>query len=475
MVKSMDALLVEQGFIFSQVDSSTLDFRNESELNVKFLKKILNESNWRHGWQGRLLTVGDTFWNETEWLTLCAVGGRGRTEMCGYFDEENSVSLEMLDLYISGLVRQLNRLGCKTIISCDGEGEHRPNIVFATVADMERAALLMAEVGLKHRVNTARKTLVILKEREEILGFASLLNGLPEKLNAISTEHLERAMFENVVEELLEIPGSSGHESIIRNHVMKKLAALTDKITVDDYGNILAEVTFGRASRETVLTILLNSHLDVVDEIEVGREILKCGSVWTSSSGILGADDRAGVGVILHTLKQLQQMEFRTPVKVKIAFAVEEEVGLCGARAVSSEFLEDVQAAFVVDRRGRGDIVTGTYGIDFCDELFGAMLALIGNLGEEDRWEPTLGGSSDTRIWAQNGIQSVNLSVGYQYEHTSREELNLDDAFATASLLKKAFLHIDLLKSALRGIRRTTQNTEERLRRNGRKSVSAAS
>ena len=475
MVKTMSALLVEQGFIFSQLDSSRLDFSNESELNVKFLKKILNESNWRHEWQGRLLKIEDTLWNETEWLTLCAVRGRGRTEMCGYFDEENSVSLEMLDLYISGLVRQLNRLGCKTIISCDGEGEHRPNIVFATVADMERAALLMAEVGLKHRVNTARKTLVILKEREEILGFASLLNGLPEKLNAISTEHIERVVFENVVEELLEIPGSSGHESIIRNHVMKKLAALTDKITVDDYGNILAEVTFGRASRETVLTILLNSHLDVVDEIEVGREILKCGSVWTSSSGILGADDRAGVGVILHTLKQLQQMEFRTPVKVKIAFAVEEEVGLCGARAVSSEFLEDVQAAFVVDRRGRGDIVTGTYGIDFCDELFGAMLALIGNLGEEDRWEPTLGGSSDTRIWAQNGIQSVNLSVGYQYEHTSREELNLDDAFATASLLKKAFLHIDLLKSALRGIRRTTQNTEERLRRNGRKSVSAAS
>ena len=101
------------------------------------------------------------------------------------------------------------------------------------------------------------------------------------------------------------------------------------------------------------------------------------------------------------------------------------------------------------------------------------MLALIGNLGEEDRWEPTLGGSSDTRIWAQNGIQSVNLSVGYQYEHTSREELNLDDAFATASLLKKAFLHIDLLKSALRGIRRTTQNTDKEILRTQRKEVRA--
>ena len=473
MVKSMDTLLLEQGFIFFQVDKSTLDFSNESELNVKFLKKILNESNWRHEWQGRLLKVEDTLWNETEWLALCAVPGRGRFEMCGYFDEENSVSLEMLDLYISGLVRQLNRLGCMTIMSCDGDGERRPNIVFATVADTERAALLMAEVGLKNRVKIARKTLVILKEREELLGFVSLLNGLSESLNSISTEHLEKAVFENIVEELLEMPGSSGHESIIRNHVMKKLAILTDEMMVDDYGNILAEVTFGSSSREPSLTIMLNGHLDVVDEIEVGREILKCGSVWTSSSGILGADDRAGVGVILHTLKQLQQMEFRTPVKVKIAFTVEEEVGLCGARAVSSEFLEDVQAAFVVDRRGRGDIVTGTYGTDFCDELFGAMLALIGNLGDdEDRWEPTLGGSSDTRIWAQQGIQSVNLSVGYQHEHTSREELNLDDAFATANLLKKVFLHLDLLKSALRGIRRETQNTDEHIRR---KAVSAAS
>ena len=469
----MSALLVDQCFIFSQVDSSTLDFHSESELNVEFLKKVLNKSNWRHEWQGRLLTVGDTFWNEKVWLTHCAVGGRGRTEMCGYFDEENSVSLEMLDLYISGLVRQLNRLGCKTIMSCDGEGERRSNIVFATENDTERAALLMAEVGLKYRVKLARKTIVILKGREELLGFASLLNELSGNLSVISTEHLERAVFEDVFEELLEIPGVSGCESVIRNHVMKKLATLTDEMTVDDYGNILGEVTFGRVSREPSLTILLNSHLDVVDEIEVGREILKRGPVWTSSSGILGADDRAGIGVILHTLKQLQRMEFRAPVKVKIAFTVEEEVGLCGAKAVSAEFLEDVQAAFVVDRKGRGDIVTGTRGIDFCDELFGAMLALIGNLGDdEDRWEPTLGGSSDTRIWAQQGIQSVNLSVGYQYEHTSREELNLDDAFATANLLKKVFLHLDLLKSALRGIRRETQNTDEHIRR---KAVSAAS
>lgn len=475
MVKSMNALLVEQGFIFSQVDSSTLDFRNESELNVDFLKKILNESNWRHEWQGRLLTVEDILWEEAEWLTRCAVGGRGRTEMCGYFDEENSVSLEMLDLYISGLVRQLNRLGCMTIMSCDGEGERRPNIQFATVPDVKKATVLLAEVGLKHRVNEIRKSITFLLDRNELLDYVSLLSGLSVSIKDISHDDLERNFFENSVEELLQIPGVSGEESIIRNHVIKKLVPLTDEISVDDYGNILAEVTIGANRVGPVFTILLNSHLDVVEEIETDREILKHGNVWTSSYGILGADDRAGIGVVLHTLKQLQTMQLHSPVKVKIAFTVEEEVGLCGAKAVSQDFLEGVQAAIVVDRKGKGDIVTGTRGIAFCDELFGSMIALIGNLGEEKRWEPTMGGRSDTLIWAQQGIQSVNLSVGYQNEHTSREELNIDDAFATAKLLKKVFLHLDLLKSALRGIRRTTQNTDERPRRSQRKTVSAAS
>ncbi len=475
MVKSMDTLLVEQGFIFSQVDSSTLDFRNESELNVKFLKKILNESNWRHGWQGRLLTVGDTLWEETEWLTRCAVGGRGRTEMCGYFDDENCVSLEMLDLYISGLVRQLNHLGCMTIMSCDGEGERKPIIQFATVTDMMKATLLLAEIGLKHRANESRKSISFPMDRTELLAYVSLLNECPESVKEIPHDELERNLFENSVEELLQIPGVSGEESVIRNHVMEKLIPLTDEISVDGYGNILAEVTIGANRMGPAFTILLNSHLDVVDEIEPDREILKHGNVWTSSYGILGADDRAGIGVVLYTLKQLQMMQLQSPVKVKIAFTVKEEVGLCGAKAVSQDFLEGVQAAIVVDRRGNGDIVTGTWGTAFCDELFGSMIALIGNLGEEKRWEPTMGGRSDTLIWAQQGIQSVNLSVGYQNEHTSEEELNIDDAFATANLLKKVFLHVDLLKSALRGIRREAQPTDERSRRSHRRRSLVAS
>ncbi|MFZ2840397.1 MAG: hypothetical protein WAZ76_19250, partial [Blautia wexlerae] len=181
----MDTLLVEQGFIFSQVESNTLDFSKESESNVEFLKKILGESDWRHGWHDRFLTVEDFDQNEAEWLALCAVPGRGRTEMCGYFDDENCVSLEMLDLYISGLVRQLNSLGCMTIMSCDGEGKRRPIILFATVPDVKKATVLLAEVGLKHRVNEVRKSITFLLDRNELLDYVSLLNELPENVKEI--------------------------------------------------------------------------------------------------------------------------------------------------------------------------------------------------------------------------------------------------------------------------------------------------
>lgn len=41
------------------------------------------------------------------------------------------------------------------------------------------------------------------------------------------------------------------------------------------------------------------------------------------------------------------------------------------------------------------------------------------------------GGSSDTRIWAEQGINSVNLSAGYNNEHTSNETLDIQANYGT--------------------------------------------
>lgn len=74
--------------------------------------------------------------------TLCCRGYRWHKSKCAVISDEdrNSVFGDV------GFVHQWfgktikNRSGCKTIMSCDGEGERRSNIVFATENDTERAA-----------------------------------------------------------------------------------------------------------------------------------------------------------------------------------------------------------------------------------------------------------------------------------------------------------------------------------------------
>ncbi|PKC52387.1 hypothetical protein RhiirA1_404982, partial [Rhizophagus irregularis] len=54
---------------------------------------------------------------------------------------------------------------------------------------------------------------------------------------------------------------------------------------------------------------------------------------------------------------------------------------------------------------------------------FAREVESIGRIMQWGRWQTVAGGSSDTRIWAEQGINSVNLSAGYNNEHTSDEFL----------------------------------------------------
>ncbi|WP_143521129.1 M28 family peptidase, partial [Pseudomonas sp. 2995-1] len=76
---------------------------------------------------------------------------------------------------------------------------------------------------------------------------------------------------------------------------------------VDHAGNILAQKTYRNGSGPT---ILLNAHMDTVEAFVDGREIIKDGNLWSSSDGILGADDRAGVAVVLEMAKRLESSTF---------------------------------------------------------------------------------------------------------------------------------------------------------------------
>lgn len=119
-------------------------------------------------------------------------------------------------------------------------------------------------------------------------------------------------------------------------------------------------------------------------------------------------------------------------------FTVEEEIGLCGARAVVPELIQEANMAFVIDRGGKHDIVVGSqWGGRFCSDEFGKRVERIARSTQSRRWACTLGGFSDTRIWSSHGIESVNLSAVYMNEHTEDETLDVRANLNTLSVVYK--------------------------------------
>jgi tripeptide aminopeptidase len=107
------------------------------------------------------------------------------------------------------------------------------------------------------------------------------------------------------------------------------------------------------------------------------------------------------------------------------------------AISIDPTFLQNVDAAIVVDRRGTRDIVTSYAGIvPFCGNDYGRIFETAGALAGMPDWKMAPGGLSDAKFFAEFGIPSVNLSVGYEHEHTEFETLDYKAALETVLLLE---------------------------------------
>ena len=427
MKRSWEMLFNGYGFEVSEVDGK-FDLQLLTEHNRNFLEMLLGELNISFIVIGDILEIHSEEITESSWVQHLERFVDGRTETSF---APNEIPLNKLDVYISGLVMQLNRLGCIMVYSCDGHERRRPHIYFETADFARMGKSILEHVGLT--VKRQGKKLTFLLERKILPAAAVELSEITveqaRKIFIQRDELINKAKFEDTLETVLNIPGASGDEGLIRAHVMKELEPLVDNVTVDHYGNILAEKRFGPGP-----IVLLNAHLDTYEDIVEYREIIKNGEIWSSSEGILGADDRAGVSVVLAAAQSIGNSDFQGTVKY--IFTVEEESGLRGAREVAESFLWDVDMAFVIDRRGTGDIVTSCGGYEpFCTSEFGVALERVARGAGYNDWRTVAGGSSDTAIWARNGIESVNLSAGYQFEHTSDEELDVAACYGTYKFL----------------------------------------
>ena len=182
--------------------------------------------------------------------------------------------------------------------------------------------------------------------------------------------------------------------------------------------------------------VLWSSHTDTVHKqggqqhiVIVNRHLRLAAS---SKSNCLGADCTAGVWLMREMI-----IAQRPGLYV---FHRGEESGGVGSRHIAERtpaFLEGIQYAIALDRRGTTDVITHQGFGRCCSDAF--AVALSGRLGNGFKPNDT-GIFTDTANYMSLVPECTNLSVGYSGEHSKAESLNLDHLLA----MRKALLQLDV-------------------------------
>ncbi|GAC1576393.1 MAG: tripeptidase T [Ktedonobacteraceae bacterium] len=132
--------------------------------------------------------------------------------------------------------------------------------------------------------------------------------------------------------ELIGISSTSGHEERIRSYLEQHLSTLELPTSVDDAGNLIATLASKSTGQET---LLLNAHMDRVPPGLGHHPVLRDGILYSDGTTNLGADDAAGIVIILEVLRRIVEQQLPHP-PLLIVFTVQEEAGMCGAGGFDS-------------------------------------------------------------------------------------------------------------------------------------------
>jgi len=151
----------------------------------------------------------------------------------------------------------------------------------------------------------------------------------------------ERAATGELFAELCAIPSPSGSERACADRVAAELRALGLEVSEDgpvrgsDAGNLLSGIPPAPDASERRL--LLCAHLDTVPPAGPVRPVVRDGYWVNAGEGILGADNKAAVAVILALARRLSAEP--PPCGIELLFTVREETALEGATAFDAGLL----------------------------------------------------------------------------------------------------------------------------------------
>ncbi|ADL13221.1 M20/M25/M40 family metallo-hydrolase [Acetohalobium arabaticum] len=162
--------------------------------------------------------------------------------------------------------------------------------------------------------------------------------------------------------ELVQIDSESRFERQMANRMKSELSDLGLEVWEDDTGARIGSYTgniIGKleGTNPELPTICLIAHLDTVVPGQNIKPIIKNGVIFSQGQTILGADDKAGITIILATLEQLIENDYEYG-DIEVVFTVCEEAGLLGAKNLDFNRLE-ADMGIVYDSDGEiGTIIT---------------------------------------------------------------------------------------------------------------------
>jgi tripeptide aminopeptidase len=172
---------------------------------------------------------------------------------------------------------------------------------------------------------------------------------------------LELRYLNGTFAELCRIASPSGSERACAERVIAELRALEVAVEEDDAGprvgsdcgNLLARIPARAApvlddggTAAPARTLLLCAHLDTVPLLAPVEPTLVDGYWENANDGVLGADNKAAIAVILALARQIRRTG--ATFDVELLFTVGEETALAGARAFDASRLRS-EFGFVFD------------------------------------------------------------------------------------------------------------------------------
>jgi hypothetical protein len=214
--------------------------------------------------------------------------------------------------------------------------------------------------------------------------------------------------------------------SMMRPHDSEGTRRLTDwlqerapahaRMHRDGAGNLHVDTRMTKDHRT-----LFVAHVDTVHRKEGPNKIKQTSTHWYADGAALGADDGAGVAMLMHLL--------HANVHAYYIFTQGEECGGIGATWLAkhdADLLSEFDRAIAFDRRGIDSVITHQGRGRCCSDAFADALSDALNADMTLMYLPdNTGVYTDTAEFIEVIPECTNISVGYYSEHSDKESLDI--------------------------------------------------